>query len=100
MSRTSEKMMGGIRIRQEGDDRHQIALYRLAAIDQYLYDVMNGDRESSREEPDPLPLMSMECVRDVQDLIQKAIKNGQRTRRRCLGGEMKLSEDWQDDRQM
>lgn len=74
------------------EDRHQQALYRLAAVGQYLYDTMNGDAESDRDTPDPLPLMSMEKVREVQRLIDEAIKHGQRTRRECLGGQLVLQE--------
>lgn len=74
------------------DDRHQQALYRLSALGQYLYDTMNGDEDSDRDTPDPLPLLSMECVREAQRQIDRAIKNGQRTRRRCLGGELELIE--------
>lgn len=71
-------------------DAHQQALYRLAAIDQYLYDTMAGDEESDR--PEPLPAMAMECVREAQRQILLAIKHGQRTRRRCLGGHLELVE--------
>jgi hypothetical protein len=74
------------------EDRHQQALYRLAAVGQYLYDTMNGDQESDRETPDPLPLMAMECVREAQRQIDLAIKHGQRSRRRCLGGDLRLVE--------
>jgi hypothetical protein len=49
------------------DDQHQQALYRLAAVGQYLYDTMAGDADL-------------------------AIKHGQRTRRRCLGGQLDLVE--------
>lgn len=72
------------------DDKHQQALYRLAAIDQYLYDTMAGDEDSDR--PEPLPLMAMECVREAQRQIQAAIKHGQRTRPECLGGHLELVE--------
>jgi hypothetical protein len=72
------------------EDQHQQALYRLAAIDQYLYDTMAGDEDSDR--PEPLPLMAMECVREAQRQILAAIKHGQRTRRECLGGHLKLVE--------
>ena len=34
------------------EDRHQQALYRLAAIGQYLYDTMNGGPESDRYDID------------------------------------------------
>lgn len=74
------------------DDRHQQALYRLAAVGQYLYDTMNGDADSDRDTPDPLPLIAMESVREVQRLIDKAIKDGQRTRRMCLDGHLELVE--------
>jgi hypothetical protein len=74
------------------EDRHQQALYRLAAVAQYLYDTMNGDADSDRDVPDPLPLMSMEQVREAQRLIDLAIKHGQRTRRECLGGHIELVE--------
>ena len=74
------------------EDKHQQALYRLAAVEQYLYDVMNGDEESDRDTPDPLPLLSMECVREAQRQIMAAIKHGQRTRRECLGGHLELVE--------
>lgn len=72
------------------EDPHQQALYRLAAVGQYLYDTMAGDEDSDR--PEPLPLMAMECVREAQRQIDKAIKNGQRTRRECLGGHLELVE--------
>jgi hypothetical protein len=74
------------------EDRHQQALYRLAAVGQYLYDTMNGDADSDRDTPDPLPLLAMEQVREVQRLIDLAIKHGQITRRRCLGGDLELIE--------
>lgn len=74
------------------DDRHQQALYRLAAVAQYLYDTMNGDAESDRDIPDPLPVISMEQVREAQRVIDLAIKHGQRTRRECLGGQLVLCE--------
>lgn len=74
------------------EDRHQQALYRLAAVTQYLYDTMNGDDESDRDTPDPLPLLSMEKVREAQRLLDAAIKQGQRTRRECLGGHLQLVE--------
>lgn len=74
------------------EDRHQQALYRLAAVAQYLYDTMNGDADSGRDVPDPLPLLSMERVREAQRLIDLAIKHGQRTRRQCLGGHLELVE--------
>lgn len=74
------------------EDRHQQALYRLAAVAQYLYDTMNGDEESDRAIPDPLPPLAMEPLRGAQNLIDLAIKYGQRTRRECLGGELKLVE--------
>jgi hypothetical protein len=70
-------------------DKHQEALYRLAAVTQYLYDTM-GDADSDR--PDPLPLMAMEPLREAQRLLDLAIKHGQRTRRRCLGGDLRLIE--------
>jgi hypothetical protein len=72
------------------EDKHQQALYRLAAVDQYLYDTMAGDEDSDR--PEPLPLLSMECVREAQRQIMLAIKHGQRTRRECLGGHLVLTE--------
>lgn len=75
------------------EDRHQQALYRLAAVGQYLYDTMNGDAESDRDTPDPLPQLAMEQVREAQRLIDLAIKHGQRTRRRCIGGELRLVEE-------
>ena len=78
-------------------DRRQVALWRLAAVAQYLYDTMNGDSDSDRDVPDPLPLMSMEQVREAQRLIDLAIKHGQRTRRRCIGGELELHEIWKLD---
>lgn len=71
------------------EDRHQQALYRLAAVGQYLYDTM-GDRGSDR--PAPLPLMAMEPLWEAQRLIDLAIKHGQRTRRDCLGGQLELVE--------
>lgn len=74
------------------EDRHQQALYRLAAVAQYLYDTMNGDADSDRATPDPLPLLAMEQVREAQRLIDLAIKHGQRTRRECLGGHLELVE--------
>ena len=77
------------------EDRHQQALYRLSAAAQYLYDTMNGDHRSSEtgvRPPDPLPQMAMERVREAQIAIEDAIKHGQRTRRRCLGGELELHE--------
>lgn len=74
------------------EDRHQQALYRLAATAQYLYDTMNGDADSNRATPDPLPLMAMEPLREAQRLLDLAIKNGQRTRRQCLGGHLELVE--------
>jgi hypothetical protein len=72
------------------EDKHQQALYRLAAVGQYLYDTMAGDADSDRSEP--MPAMAMECVREAQRQIDLAIKHGQRTRRRCLGGDLKLVE--------
>ena len=72
------------------DDHHQQALYRLAAVGQYLYDTMAGDEDSDR--PEPLPQMAMECVRVAQRQIDLAIKHGQRTRRECLGGHLRLVE--------
>jgi hypothetical protein len=72
------------------EDKHQQALYRLAAVGQYLYDVMAGNADSDR--PEPLPLMAMECVREAQRQIDLAIKHGQRTRRGCLGGHLVLVE--------
>jgi hypothetical protein len=72
------------------EDKHQQALYRLAAVGQYLYDTMAGDEDSDR--PEPMPAMAMECVRKAQRQIDLAIKHGQRTRRRCLGGDLKLVE--------
>lgn len=74
------------------EDRHQQALYRLAAVSQYLYDTMNGNADSDRPEPDPLPWLSMEKVREAQVAIDAAIKNGQRTRRICLAGQIELIE--------
>lgn len=71
-------------------DKHQQALYRLAAIGQYLYDTMAGDEDSDRSEP--MPAMAMECVREAQRQIDLALKHGQRTRRECLGGHLKLVE--------
>jgi hypothetical protein len=88
-------MSGIVPTREIGDDRQQVALWRLAAVAQYLYDTMNGDAESDREAPDPLPLLAMEPVREAQRLIDLAIKNGQRTRRRRIGGELELREAWQ-----
>jgi hypothetical protein len=72
------------------EDKHQQALYRLAAAGQYLYDTMAGDEDSDR--PEPLPVLSMECVREAQRQIDLAIKHGQRTRRECLGGQIELVE--------
>jgi hypothetical protein len=72
------------------DDQHQQALYRLAAVGQYLYDTMAGDADSDR--PEPMPAMAMEHVREAQRQIDLAIKHGQRTRRRCLGGQLDLVE--------
>lgn len=74
------------------DDRHQQALWRLSAVSQYLYDTMNGDSDSDRDRSDPLPLIAMEKVRDIQALLDEAIKQGQRTRRSCIGGEIVLAE--------
>lgn len=74
------------------EDRHQQALYRLAAVAQYLYDTMNGSPRSDRTADDPLPALSMERVREAQDAIDAAIKNGQRTRRTCLAGQLELIE--------
>jgi hypothetical protein len=79
------------------EDGHQQALYRLAAVAQYLYDTMNGDAESDRDTSDPLPQLAMESVREAQRQIDFAIKHGQRTRRRCLGGDLKLVERPYDD---
>jgi hypothetical protein len=75
-------------------DRHKVALWRLAAVAQYLYDTMNGDAESDRNRPDPLPPYAMEKVRDAQAAIDEAIGRGQRTRRVTIGGELDLNEDW------
>jgi len=89
---------GGVGIvptKELGGYAHQVALWRLAAVDQYLYDTMAGDAESER--PEPLPLLAMEKVREAQAAIHQAIKNGQRTRRTCLGGEMKLAERWKPE---
>jgi hypothetical protein len=72
------------------EDKHQQALYRLAAVGQYLYDTMAGDADSDRAEP--MPAMAMECVREAQRHIDLAIKHGQRTRRECLGGHLELVE--------
>lgn len=75
------------------EDRHQEALYRLALVQQYLYDTMNGGgQRTGRGTPDPLPVLSMDQVREVQRLIDLAIKYGQRTRRECLGGHLELDE--------
>lgn len=74
------------------EDRHQQALYRLEAVAEYLYDTMNGNAESDRPTPDPLPQMAMEQVREVQRRLDLAIKHGQRTRRKCLGGHLDLVE--------
>lgn len=76
------------------DDRHQVALWRLAAVEQYLYDTMNGDHESDRMTPDPMPKLAIEQVREAQQCIRRAIREGQRTRRSCIGGEMELAERW------
>jgi len=69
------------------DDKHQQSLYRLAAVGQYLYDSFGSD-----ENRGGLPLLALEKVREAQDAIDEAIKQGQRTRRRCIGGEIKLVE--------
>lgn len=82
---------------QVHDDRHQVALWRLSAVEQYLYDVMNGDEESDRDHPDPMPALAMESVRDAQRAIREAIRVGQRARRKCIGGELELREDWKLD---
>lgn len=74
------------------EDRHQQALYRLAAVGQYLYDTMNGNERSDRDAPDPLPAMAMEKVREAQMAINLAIKHGQRARRQCIGGQLELVE--------
>jgi len=74
------------------EDRAQQAIFRLAAVDQYLYDVMNGDDESDRDRPDPLPSLPMDHVREAQRQIRDALKYAQRTRRRCVGGELELVE--------
>jgi hypothetical protein len=71
-------------------DKHQQALYRLAAVGQYLYDTMGGDADSDR--PEPMPALAMECVREAQRQIDLAIRHGQRTRRSCLGGDLRLIE--------
>lgn len=79
-------------------DRHQAALQRLAAAAQYLYDTMGGDHRSSEPTArSPLPLLATESVRDAQRAIDKAIKDGQRTRRSCLGGELVLVERWRPE---
>ena len=69
------------------DDAHQQSLYRLAAVSQYLYDCFGNN--TNRGE---LPLLALEQVRKAQDAIDEAIKQGQRVRRRCLGGELDLIE--------
>jgi hypothetical protein len=73
------------------EDRHQQALYRLAAVNQYLYDTMGGDERSDQSRA-PMPKLAMEPLREAQSLIELAIKNGQRTRRKCLGGDLVLIE--------
>lgn len=70
-------------------DPHQLALYRLVAVAQYLYDT-TGDADSDR--PSPLPGLATEHLRKAQAEIDEAIKQGQRTRRRCIGGELVLRE--------
>lgn len=75
-------------------DPHQRALFRLAAVEQYLYDTMNGDSESNRDSPDPLPTLAMEPVREAQRQIALAIKHGQRTHRECIASQIVLSEEW------
>lgn len=81
------KMGGYLRLT---DDPHQQALYRLAALGQYLFDTMGSGPESDR--PRPMPVIAMEHVWEAQRQIDLAIKQGQRTRRRCLGGELELVE--------
>lgn len=70
-------------------DAHQLALYRLHAVSQYLYDTM-ADADSDR--PSPLPGLATEHLRNAQVEIDEAIKQGQRTRRECLAGQLELSE--------
>lgn len=95
LQRISERMeipMSAADLVKLTEDRHQQALYRLAAVQQYLYDTMNGDHDSDRNTPDPLPAMAMDHVREIQRLLFHAIKDGQRTRRECLGGHLELVE--------
>lgn len=75
-----------------GADPHQVALWRLAAVYQYIYDTMHGDSGSDRGSP--LPILATESLRQAQRLIDQAINDGQRTRRSCIGGELVLVERW------
>jgi hypothetical protein len=67
------------------DDPLQEALERLSAVGQYLYDTMNGDEDSDRDRPDPLPAVAMECVRRAQVAVDEAIRLGSRRDRRKVG---------------
>lgn len=84
-----------IRPSAELGDRHQVALWRLAAVAQYLYDTMAGDGDSDRGSP--LPSLATESLREAQRLIDVAIKDGQRTRRSCIAGQVELCEMWKDE---
>lgn len=71
----------------------QEALERLSAAHQYLYDTMNGDQESDRPAPDPLPAVAMEHVRRAQVELHEAIRVGARRDRRKVGlSDLKLVE--------
>lgn len=79
-------------------DPHTAALFRLAAVTQYLYDTTGGDNFSSEQfHRSPLPEMATEKVREAQRLLHEAVKDGQRVRRVCIGGELTLTENWKPE---
>lgn len=73
-------------------DPHQQALYRLAAASDYLRQTMNGGPGSTRDRPDPLPLLAMQRVRAAQSALADAIRLGARVRRETLCGQIELHE--------
>ncbi len=88
----SEYMDRQCRYLQLDVDKHQQALWRLAAVSQYLYDTMAGDSKSDR--PEPLPGLAMDAVRQAQACLDRALMYGARTRPRkeCSGGQIELVE--------
>ena len=68
-----------------GDDRHQVALWRLDGVVQYLDDVRLWDA---------LPVLPAESVVRACDLLRLSMRDGQRSRRSCLSGQLVLRESW------